>query len=395
MIRKCLVVLFFLLVWLQPTAAQEPNLLNNPTFENGVYYNSETPLVSGSIPHSWGVWSFGQNFSTDLKTDPWMVHVHSPGNSWIMRDGFNTWTGGGKQTVDVQQGRTYRFSIWAYQWTCDDSVLSCIHENQPQFSHQESGAAMRIGIDPTGGTDPNGGNVVWSGFVQPWNHYESLAVEAVARSNRMTVFTYATAQKGMFFREHLWDDASLTAVSAPVANPGNNAGNSGNSGGSSSGNPQPVNTAPRATAVPVQVSAESRPDGSSVHIVQSGQSLWSISQAYGVSLNTLREMNGLVESSVIHPGDEIIVEAGTTQQVVAVQPTNPAPTITPTSAATEIAIALPPLSAASDDDAVDVAIENEGKSETPLFLAGGVILIGVVTMAGIVGLVGVNVFRRR
>ncbi len=44
-----------------------------------------------------------------------------------------------------------------------------------------------------------------------------------------------------------------------------------------------------------------------VHVVKKGDTLWRISQRYGVSLSCLRTWNGLRNSSPIHPGQRIVV----------------------------------------------------------------------------------------
>ena len=59
--------------------------------------------------------------------------------------------------------------------------------------------------------------------------------------------------------------------------------------------------------VPVEVSTP-QPDGSIIHIVQQGQALLHIASAYGVELSELLSLNGLTPTSVIFPGDELIIK---------------------------------------------------------------------------------------
>ncbi len=59
-------------------------------------------------------------------------------------------------------------------------------------------------------------------------------------------------------------------------------------------------------AVPVEVSAP-REDGAIVHVVQEGQTAWTIAAAYGVDLAVLLALNGLPDDPLIHPGDEIMI----------------------------------------------------------------------------------------
>lgn len=66
---------------------------------------------------------------------------------------------------------------------------------------------------------------------------------------------------------------------------------------------------PAIVAVPV-VRAEPRPDGSTVHQVQQGQTVWDLAMVYGVDLGELRALNNLGPSMVVHPGDEIMIQLG-------------------------------------------------------------------------------------
>ena len=53
--------------------------------------------------------------------------------------------------------------------------------------------------------------------------------------------------------------------------------------------------------------AEPNPDGSVIHVVQSGQRLWWIAEAYEIEMAELLELNNLTENSTIFPGDELII----------------------------------------------------------------------------------------
>ncbi|MCL5428195.1 MAG: CAP domain-containing protein [Chloroflexi bacterium] len=97
-----------------------------------------------------------------------------------------------------------------------------------------------------------------------------------------------------------------------VANLGNQSGGAYVPSDSSSG--------AIATAAPVMIPvtvADPRPDGSIVHIVRTGQTLWTIAAKYGVPLAQLFELNG--NNETIYIGDEVIVA-----------PAGSFPTLTPT-----------------------------------------------------------------
>lgn len=57
-------------------------------------------------------------------------------------------------------------------------------------------------------------------------------------------------------------------------------------------------------------STPSRGDTTSVYIVQPGDSLWKISQRFGVSLDELCAANNMTSSTVIYPGQKIIIPRG-------------------------------------------------------------------------------------
>lgn len=79
-------------------------------------------------------------------------------------------------------------------------------------------------------------------------------------------------------------------------------------GGAAPANPQ-AQAAPQAAA-PVMIpvtKAEPQADGSIVHIIRQGQTLWTVSAVYEVPLQQIIDLNGYTESQIIFPGDEVIV----------------------------------------------------------------------------------------
>ncbi|NDJ86705.1 MAG: hypothetical protein GYB66_12530, partial [Chloroflexi bacterium] len=193
-------------------AQEGENLLLNPYFDHGY-----SPVANGIAPTHWSVWGNADNSDKEgLGT-----LTHSPPYSWRFRKEWGLFTGGGYYTATVQPGPTYEFSLFAMIWTCDDEERACRSEDST-FSHTDSGGRVRIGIDPTGGTNPHSGNIRWSEWRAPftWGVFDYITVQATATGSQMTVFTYYTADKAMRWHDVFWDDAALRAVSP--ANPPDN-----------------------------------------------------------------------------------------------------------------------------------------------------------------------------
>lgn len=161
--------------------------------------------------------------------------------------------------------------------------------------------------------------------------------------------------------------SNYTDIGAGVASDGNRtyytidaayvAGQGGSgtgSDGSGSGNDAPAAPGAQDTPVPVAVImpvlvASPNPDGSIVHVVESGQALILISQAYSISLPDLLSLNGLTQESIIRPGDEILIKAAD---------------VTPTSVPTETSIPAPATPTSTDMIAPPTAIATKAAVST-------------------------------
>ncbi|KPL76777.1 LysM peptidoglycan-binding domain-containing protein [Bellilinea caldifistulae] len=71
------------------------------------------------------------------------------------------------------------------------------------------------------------------------------------------------------------------------------------------------------------ITATPNPDGSVIHKVESGQSLWSIAIAYGVTIAQILEWNGLGQDAVLLVGDTLVVRPSSTPTI------SPTPSLTP------------------------------------------------------------------
>ena len=93
------------------------------------------------------------------------------------------------------RGKTYTFSAWTRAST----------------ENEEGAIVRRVGIDPTGGTDPKSPNVVWSDESAAVDVWERQTVTAAARSDVITMFAHAGSDPRGKGRDFFYvDDAEVT-----------------------------------------------------------------------------------------------------------------------------------------------------------------------------------------
>ncbi len=107
--------------------------------------------------------------------------------------------GGAMQRVPAVPGARYRLSAWLF--------THCVGGN---FSSKAYQTITRIGIDPTGGTDPNAITVRWSPYTYSQDAWTQVATSAVASSNWITVFLYGGNDVGLEWSIFSFDDVILT-----------------------------------------------------------------------------------------------------------------------------------------------------------------------------------------
>ncbi|MBX3046497.1 MAG: LysM peptidoglycan-binding domain-containing protein [Anaerolineales bacterium] len=129
----------------------------------------------------------------------------------------------------------------------------------------------------------------------------------------------------------------------------------------STGSGTPAVSGGQGSQPPVQImipvtKAEPQPDGSIMHIIRTGQTLWTVAAVYEVPLEQLLELNGFTEWEVLHPGDEVMVAPpGSVATSVPTKDPNATPTATATLSPTPTATATV-LSAADTDATVQAAL---------------------------------------
>ena len=259
-------------------------LLQNPSFET--YYG-----VGGAnvVPTGWKLTSSAP-VGTSAHDFPGQSRT---GQSWEIHTNGVVFTAiAYQQVAAIPAGTKLHFTAWANVYTCNNKATSCIENGRSyRVSDQSSGARVKIGLDPNGGTDPNASSVLWSGFISPYDVFQQLSVDGTAASGSgVTVYLYATQSVALFLNYAYWDDASLQA-----------GGTGGPAGQSASGG------APFAPVVKPQAA---QPDGSIIHTVIAGDTLSSIAVAYKVPVDQLRALNHMApNSSILQIGQKLIVRA--------------------------------------------------------------------------------------
>jgi LysM repeat protein len=81
---------------------------------------------------------------------------------------------------------------------------------------------------------------------------------------------------------------------------------------------------PQPTAEPVVISTP-HPDGSVIHIIGSGQSLWAIADAYQIPFEDLLELNELEPDAIVNIGDEVIISPSYTPTSTPIGEASPTP----------------------------------------------------------------------
>ncbi len=114
---------------------------------------------------------------------------------------FGTHIGGLWQQVPSAPGNSYEFSVEGQAWSSEDTA--------PASRLEASDVNLQIGIDPTGGLDPNSPLVVWSGKGNPLSHWETLHLTAVAEAAIITVYLKSAPSLPKRQQTVFWRQAEL------------------------------------------------------------------------------------------------------------------------------------------------------------------------------------------
>jgi hypothetical protein len=364
-----LLVLFLagLAAFVAPAQAQDlgPNLLVNPSFEEG-HYNQDG-ISEITVPNGWRMhWSNGELIfggewpSARPETVVWNSLGGVPeGEQIFWRDGIYTmkvfkswtpmWAAMSQDVSNLEVGRKYRLVVPIFV-----DIFEKYEGGQKIIPERKDTGRVRLGASPVGAAWRDEGAIAYSGWwtaetVDPfYQAYPTFIYDFVATQPNMTVWiemasTYPYPNNGFFFDlPGLFATNQTAAVASPVP-PQTDQG------------AVVAPAAPVAQAVATAAPPPTRADGSVVHVVQPGESMWLIAIRYAAAMGMTAEealpaIQALNNDPVfIQPGDELLIMAG-----------SPTPTAEPTvEGAGEDAVEGEAGDAAVNDEDTGAVIETD------------------------------------
>lgn len=190
--------------------AQDNNLLQNPDFEDGFHSDANFP---SQVADAWEAWSAaGSEFKpfyisiADASNNGFPARVNTGSEAQVYYSSFATHDAGiYQQVANLTPGTEYVFSIYAYIFSNNDPT-------NLDTSDQPGDVTIQVGIDPSGGTDPAGPNVVYSDAMTNYDSYRQYSVSATATADTVTVFVHTTVKETVINTIIYLDTASLTAM---------------------------------------------------------------------------------------------------------------------------------------------------------------------------------------
>lgn len=184
-----------------PTAT---NLLANPGFEIGSGSGPARAVVS---------WTMGGSVDIKAADGGWFWGLTPRSGGWLLQGAVNGSTSDGyihQRVTGLTPGRDHTFSAWVQTAMRENDAWKYdVWNNRDRLIH------IRLGIDPTGGTNPNATSVVWTPRMYSHRRYTQLATTAIAQGSALTVFVRMQGTGGQW---HLYavDDCALTHEENPL-----------------------------------------------------------------------------------------------------------------------------------------------------------------------------------
>lgn len=212
-----LILLLLLAIAPASVGAQGVNLLVDPGFEGEQYVVAAYDPIDGtafSVPVGWG-----GGVATQPSTEVWMNKIPTG----FPHFGNIKWAG--NRSLHVSRGFA-TFTAWVYQQVSVQPNTDLV-AGARAFLENPINGAVRVGIDPLGGTNPFESRVVWSAYSGNRYAWNTMEVSAKAGGPTATIFLYASQGVPSDPNGVYWDEAYLIGVAG------------GGSGQNSGGTPSP------------------------------------------------------------------------------------------------------------------------------------------------------------
>lgn len=304
----------------EPTAAQEQgtqNLLVNPGFEEGHY--SQDGIAEITVPNGWRMhWLDGvpfpgsDNNAARPETVVWYIQdAPLSERAVFFRDGsyaLKVFKGGlpmyaalSQDVQNLEVGRRYRLVAPVYV-----DIVERWDGTQKVYASDPDAGMVRLGAGPVGAPWLDMAAISYSGTwtaasVSPfYGAYPVFVYDFTATQANMTVYVEFGSRNSYANNGFFVDTLGLYTLDEVDTSVGSNPAPS---------NP-PVSSGPPATPFPTPTP---RADGAIVHVVQAGDTLWSISARYASALGlsaeealpVIRELNN--NPTFINVGQELLI----------------------------------------------------------------------------------------
>lgn len=186
------------------TLPASANLLANPGFEIGTGAGPSRPVE---------LWTTGGSVDIKAANGGWFWGLAPRSGGWMLQGAVNGAASDGhiyQHVTGVTPGRDYTFSAWVQTAMRENDTWKYdVWNDRGRLLH------IRLGIDPTGGVNPNAPGVVWTPRMYSHRRYTQVATSAVAQGAALTVFVRMQGSGGQW---HLYavDDCALTHEPMPL-----------------------------------------------------------------------------------------------------------------------------------------------------------------------------------
>jgi hypothetical protein len=187
------------------TRADRRNLLSNPGFESGSGGSPRKP-VPGWI-------TGGSSLDIGASDGSWFWGLPPHEGGWLLEGAVNGGTADGflAQRVAVSPGKTYTFSAWVTTWMRENDTWKYdVWNNRGRLSW------VRLGLDPSGGVDPDSSTVRWTPRFYCHLRYTAASISALASGSQLTAFVQMKGSGGEW---HLFGVDECVLTEQPPALP--------------------------------------------------------------------------------------------------------------------------------------------------------------------------------